>query len=183
MAERKDLKETIEIPEGVTFTINKDFLATAKGPAGEVSKKLEARGISIKVEGNSVVLEANNAKKLQKNLLFTFKAHLRNIIKGAHEGFTYKLKICSGHFPMSVSLKNGVFEIKNFIGEKVPRTLVIKEGADVQINGDIIEVKGNSIETTGQVAADIEKLTRRPGFDRRIFQDGIYITEKAGKAV
>lgn len=183
MTERKDLKEIIELPAGVTLTIDDDFLMTAKGPAGETSKKLEARGVAIKVEDNTVVLESKNPKKLQKNLLFTYKAHLKNLVKGANEGFNYKLKICSGHFPMSVALKNNVFEIKNFIGEKVPRTLVIKKGVDVQINGDVIEISGTSIELAGQVAADIEKLTRRPGFDRRIFQDGIYITEKAGKAV
>jgi large subunit ribosomal protein L6 len=103
------------------------------------------------------------------------------MIKGVQEGFTYKLKICSGHFPMSVALKGNTFEIKNFIGEKVPRTLKIKQGADVKIEGDQITVHATDKELAGTTAGAIEKLTRRPGFDKRIFQDGIYITEKDGK--
>jgi ribosomal protein L6P/L9E len=31
-----------------------------------------------------------------------------------------------------------------------------------------------------QVSADIENLVRRTDYDRRVFQDGIYITEKDG---
>jgi len=52
------------------------------------------------------------------------------MIRGVTEGYTYKLKICSGHFPMNVSLKGDVLEIKNFIGESVPRKLKIKEGSE-----------------------------------------------------
>ena len=82
---------------------------------------------------------------------------------------------------MNVSLKGDVLEIKNFIGEKVPRTLKIRPGASVKINGDEIVVEAINKEIAGQTAGSIEKLTKRPGFDKRIFQDGIYIVEKDGK--
>lgn len=179
---RNDYSEKVDIPEGVTVTVT-DNVVSAKGPKGEVSKKLEAPGTEIKVEEGAVALVAKDANKVQKNLLFTFKAHVKNLLIGANEGYSYKLKICSGHFPMTVAVKGNTVEIKNFIGEKVPRVLTLKEGAEVKINGDDIEVTSVNKEIAGQVAADIEKMTRRPGFDRRIFQDGIYITEKAGKAV
>jgi large subunit ribosomal protein L6 len=42
-------------------------------------------------------------------------------------------------------------------------------------------VEGIDKELTSQTAALIEKLTRRPGFDKRIFQDGIFMIEKDGK--
>lgn len=177
---RNDFKETITLPEGVTASIANNIV-TCKGPKGEVSREVLARGITVSTSEKEIVLEATNASKTQKNLLFTYKAHFKNLVQGVAEGFTYKLKICSGHFPMNVSLKGNKFEVKNFIGEKVPRELIIKDGADVKIDGDIITVDGVNKETVGQVAADIEQLCRRPGFDKRIFQDGIYITEKAGK--
>ena len=47
------------------------------------------------------------------------------------------------------------------------------------MEGNLIYVESCDKELAGQVAADIEQTTRRPGFDRRIFQDGIYIIEKA----
>ena len=83
---------------------------------------------------------------------------------------------------MNVSVSESEFKIKNFLGEKVPRIVKLRYGVSVKIDGNIISVEGADKEKVGQVAADIEQKTRRPGFDKRIFQDGIYITDKAGKA-
>lgn len=177
---RNDYQETIQLPEGVSAAVAGNVV-TCKGPKGELSREILARGITAKAEDNTIILEAKNATQHQKNLLFTYKAHLKNLAKGASEGFTYKLKICSGHFPMNVAVKGNELEVKNFIGEKVPRHLKLKEGSEVKIEGDAITVTSVDKEIAGQVAADIEQLCKRPGFDKRIFQDGIYIVEKAGK--
>ncbi|MBN1275165.1 50S ribosomal protein L6 [Candidatus Woesearchaeota archaeon] len=177
---RLDINETIELPEGVKATKQGDVLSL-KGEKGEISRGFPARAFAITVNDGAVTLAGKNMTKLQKNKLFTYKAHIKNMATGAKEGFTYKLKICSGHFPMSITIKDGKLEVKNFIGEKVPRVLSLKEGADVKIDGDVITVTSPDKERAGQVAADIEQLTKRSGFDKRVFQDGIYITEKAGK--
>jgi len=180
MAEKK-LQTTIML-NGCTFERNGKFV-TVKGTKGELKRKLSDNNIIIKNEGETLHLSFEKTGKKQKAQLFTTAAHIKNMIKGTLNGYNYKLKICSGHFPMNVSLKGDKFEIKNFIGEKVPRTLKIKPGATVKINGELIDVDGIDKEIVGQTAASIEKLTRRPGFDKRIFQDGIYITEKDGKKI
>ena len=82
-----------------------------------------------------------------------------------------------------VSFAGDVFTIKNFIGEKVTRTLNLKKGADVKIQGNEVIVESSDKEIASQTAADIEQLTRRTGYDRRIFQDGIYIFIKDGKEI
>ena len=82
---------------------------------------------------------------------------------------------------MNASISGTMLVIKNFLGEKVPRTLQLNGGAEVKIDGDLINVSSVSKEIAGQVSADIEQLTRRPGYDTRIFQDGIYIINKDGK--
>lgn len=179
---RNSYSETIDVPSGVTASIT-DGIFHVKGPKGELSKAMQARGVSIVCKEGSISLDAKEVTLREKKMFFTYKAHIKNMLTGCTEGFLYKVKVCSGHFPMSVNLKGNMFEIKNFIGEKVPRTLKIKDGADVKINGDIIEVTSNNKETAGQVAADLEKLTKRPGFDMRKFQDGLYIIEKAGKVM
>ena len=73
------------------------------------------------------------------------------------------------------------FVVKNLLGEKVPRELTLKEGPKVKINDTIIEVTGCDKELVSQVAADIETLTKIRNKDKRIFQDGIYMTTKDGK--
>jgi large subunit ribosomal protein L6 len=180
--EKKQLQETVEIPSNCEFRKEKTKIVV-KGPKGEISRLLPDKLIKVTKEGNEITITYDKITQREKKNLFTTKAHIKNMIIGVQEGFTYKLKICSGHFPMSVGLKNNVFEIKNFIGEKVPRTLKIKQGADVKIEGDLITVHATDKELAGLTAGAIEKLTRRPGFDKRIFQDGIYITEKAGKKI
>ena len=113
----------------------------------------------------------------------TFTAHIKNLVKGVTEGHMYKLKICSGHFPMNVSVTGNEFIVKNFIGEKVPRKVELVKGTTVKVEGSDVIIEGIDREKTGMMAARIEQMTRRPGFDTRIFQDGIYIVEKDGKEI
>jgi len=179
---QENISQTITLPEGVTGSASEGTI-TIKGEKGEVSRLLLHPKVTIAVNGNDVVLHAIRFSRFEKKIMNTYVAHVNNMVKGVTEGHTYKLKICSGHFPMNVSLKGSTFEVKNFIGEAVPRRYEIKEGAKVKVDGDIVVVDGIDKELVAQTAASIEKLTRRSGFDRRIFQDGIYIIEKDGKAI
>jgi len=179
---RTDFQERIVLPDGVTATYEARTLSVT-GEKGALRRVLFHPTITVAVADGAITFVAERATLREKKRLFTFKAHAQNMVKGVTAGFTYTLKVCSGHFPMSVVVKNGRFEVKNFIGEKVPRILAIKEGADVVVEGEHVTVTGIDKEIVGQVAADIEQLTRRVGFDSRIFQDGIFITGKDGKQV
>lgn len=173
----EELKEVMDIPAGVTVTVQHGVV-TAKGPKGQNSRNLFSSKMHITHEDGKIILTCKNATKREKTMFYTTLAHAKNIVKGAAEGFSYKLKVCSGHFPMSVAIKGDVLEVKNFIGEAVPRRLKLHSNVKVVIEGQIITVEGSDIEQTGQQAAQIELLCRRVGFDRRVFQDGIYITHK-----
>jgi large subunit ribosomal protein L6 len=174
------MKSEVEIPKGTTVHVDAGFIHV-KGPKGELKRKLLDKTVKTKQEGSELVIYYDEDSKREKKKLYTLAAHVRNMMKGVNEGFTYTLKICSGHFPMTVTTKGDSFEIKNFIGEAVPRRIKLLSGVKVKIEADIITVEAADKEIAGQTAASIEKLTRRPGFDKRIFQDGIYITDKDGK--
>lgn len=183
MEKRKKLLDKEVMFENITVTKNEPFL-TFKGPKGEVSKKIFDPSVKIEVTPEKIILSPNKkATKREAKLIKTFVAHINNMVKGVTEGHTYKLKICSGHFPMNVSISNNEFVVKNFIGEKVPRKIPVKENVTVKIDGTLITVTGIEKELVSQMAASIEQLTRRPGFDSRIFQDGIYLIEKDGKEI
>jgi large subunit ribosomal protein L6 len=169
----------IEVPEKVSVDIQTGVF-TVKGPKGEVKRAFIFPKIKIIKEGNSIVFTALKPTKREKAAIYSTEAHLKNMFKGVLESAVYKLKICSGHFPMKVSLKGNVLEVKNFMGETVPRTLKIKPGVDVKVAEPEITVTSPDKELAGQTAAAIEQVTRRTNFDRRIFQDGIYITIKDG---
>lgn len=177
-----NFKDKIEIPSEVQFELV-GRRVTIKGPVGEVSKVFKMPMLKFSKEGNLLSIECKKYGKYEKEKLYTVRAHIKNMIQGSKENYLYKLKICSSHFPMNVAVNGNKFVVKNILGEKVPRELVLKQGSKVDIKGDIIEVSGSDKELVSQTAADIEQLTKIKHKDRRIFQDGIYITHKAGKGV
>ncbi|MFW6282588.1 MAG: 50S ribosomal protein L6 [Minisyncoccales bacterium] len=177
-----DFREEIELPEGIVAVKDGNML-TVKTEKNEIQKKFVSPILDLKVENNKIVLTTNKLTKKEKALVGTFRAHVNNMIKGLLEGHHYKLKICSGHFPMNVSYNNNVLSIKNFIGEKIPRTLTVNEKVNLKLDGDFITIESVDKELAGQTAGSIEKLTKRTKFDKRIFQDGIYIVEKNDKKI
>ena len=180
-SKRKErITKTIELPENVSASID-GWVLLVNGPKGEVKREIKQRNISIKMINEKIYLEAKSGKKKDKKIMGSLVAHIKNMIKGSSQNHIYTLKICSGHFPMNVTVNSNKFIVKNFLGEKIPRVLHLKQNADVKIEGDLVHVTSQNKEIAGQVSADIEQLTRRPGYDTRIFQDGIYIINKDGK--
>ena len=49
----------------------------------------------------------------------------------------------------------------------------------VELKKDIVIVSGNDKEEVGQAAALIEQTAKVRGYDRRVFQDGIHLIQKA----
>ena len=171
------IKEEIEIPEEVQVEMNK-FLIKITGKNGTLERRFVHPIIRIQKKENKLLMEAKNITKREKRMIGTFKAHLKNMIHGVSEGYEYHLKICSGHFPMTVTLEGDGLIIKNFLGEKVPRKSKILPNVEVEMNGNDVIVKSSDLEAAGQTAANMEKATRITNKDRRVFQDGIYITKK-----
>lgn len=179
---KKELFQTIEIPKGVSVSIEGNEIK-AKGNEGENSKKFNFGKLDVKLEGNLITIGNKKATKTEKKLMNTIVAHLNNMIKGVQEKFEYELKICSGHFPMNVKQEGSKIIIKNFLGEKINREVKINEGVEIEIKGEMITLKSVDKEKVGQTAANFEHATVIKGRDKRIFQDGVYIIKKAGKEI
>lgn len=176
---KKDIKEIIEIPEGVSFTYVDGILSLKSGEKEIKRKFIENDKIQVKLnEGNKIEISSKKATKKELKILNTLVAHLRNMVKGIQEEFIYELEICNVHFPMTVKVEGDKFFIKNFLGERKDRVSKIVGGANVEAKGQKITVKSPDIEAAGQTAANMEKATRVGNRDRRVFQDGIFITSK-----
>ncbi len=177
----KGIMYKMNIPEGLSLEMNETGVIKVKGAKGEATRQLMHPLVSIKKEGNGLTLISKSSKKKSKRMVNSYHAHIMNLFRGVKEGFTYKLKICSGHFPMTVKQEGEKIVVSNFLGEKIPRTAQIMPGAKVKIDKDTIIVDAPNVEVAGQTAANIEIATRIRGRDRRTFQDGIYIIEKPVK--
>jgi len=148
------------------------------GKMGMVKRVFSNPKLKMTMAGNEITVSTMDPSKKELALLGTWEAHVKNMIRGAIEGFTYRMKIVYAHFPMKAIVKGKEFVIENFLGEKFPRTTNILGDTKVSIKAEFVELIGPNVEDVGQTAANIERACRIRGFDPRVFQDGIYIIEK-----
>lgn len=174
--------EKISIPEGVDCKIEDNSLI-CKSNEVELVKEILIPRTRIELDSNEIKIICDKGNKRNIAHIKTFVAHIKNIFKGLNEKFNYKLEICNVHFPMTVKMEGNELIISNFLGEKHKRKAKILKGVEVEINGNQIVVSGHDVESAGQTAANIEKATRVSKKDRRIFQDGIFMTSKKGREI
>ena len=113
MAQNQQIKETVIIPKDIEAKISNSEIII-KSSQGETKRKFLSLTVNLTLEGKNIKIISKNNKKLNKKTVYSLIAHLKNMIKGVQELFVYKLKICSSHFPMNVSVTNNKFIVKNF---------------------------------------------------------------------
>jgi len=174
------LAESIAIPEGVDCEFA-DNIITCKKSGVSLSRNITVPGIKVKIEGRTIKFTGEKTNKNEYKKVKSNIAHIANLFKGLNEKFVYQLESANVHFPMTLKVANGRLEINNFLGEKTPRYAKILPNVTVEVKGAKITVSSNSKESAGEVVSHIEAATKIRNRDRRVFQDGIYLTEKPGR--
>ncbi len=175
------MERVFEIPQGVTAKLEKHVL-TVKGPKGELTRRFAHPRVVMSIEGNAVrILAKPRAKGTVPRkvgaLAGTWEAHARNMARGVSSGWEAKVKVVFSHFPIKVTAEGESVLIANFLGERAPRRSRIMPGTKVSVQKDEIVVTGIDKEAVGQTAANIETAAKITKYDRRVFQDGCYITQ------
>jgi len=173
-------RTVLEIPDDVSAEMDHLEL-TVEGPQGSVTRRLWYPDVSVDVDGDELVIESDEDDAKTRATVGTFESHVENMFHGVTEGWEYEMEIFYSHFPMQVRAESDEVVIENFLGEKAPRKTPIHGDTDVDVDGEEITLSGPSIEDVGQTAADIEQLTRVTDKDVRVFQDGVYITQKPNR--
>jgi large subunit ribosomal protein L6 len=174
------MRVELAIPDDVTAEV--DHLdVTVEGPNGSVTRRLWYPDVSVEVEDDTVVIASDEADAKTNATVGTFESHVQNMFHGVTEGWEYEMEVFYSHFPMQVNAEGDEVVIENFLGEKAPRRTTIHGDTDVSIDGEELTISGADKEAVGQTAADIEQLTKVSGKDNRVFQDGVYITQKPRK--
>src|SRR3989344_9267652 len=181
MAKKEKIKETnreVEIPEGIEVSVNNGEMLARKDNA-ELKRRFPK--IFIEKKEKRITLSMQRKTKREKKQINSIVAHIKNMFRGLQEGFVYKLQVCAVHFPMNVAVKNNEVIIKNFLGEAKERKAKILPNVAVKIEKETIIVESADKEAAGQTAANIEKAAQQTTKDKRVFQDGIFIVERAGR--
>lgn len=177
---QRKIEETVTIPQGIEANLDGHILSV-KGKLGSLQRMIGNPYVTVKKDNNIITLSTVSSLRKQKRMLYTIKSHISNMIQGVQTPYQYKLKICSGHFPITVKLEGQYVTISNFLGEKIPRKSKILPNVTVKIDKDTILVQSFDLEAAGQTAANLEQRTGVGKRDRRVFQDGCYIVEKPGR--
>lgn len=179
---KKDFFKEVEIPEGIEVKKDSEYIIV-KGPNGENMKKINFGKLDLKIDKEKIKIGYKRATKNEKKVINTICAHIKNLIKGVQEKFEYELKIFFLKIPFTLKMEGNTAIVKNFLGEKIERKVELPEGVEVHIDKEKIKIVSLNKELAGQAAANLEKVTRITRRDRRVFQDGIYITKKCGKEI
>jgi large subunit ribosomal protein L9e len=114
-------------------------------------------------------IELHHGARKNVATLRTVRTLINNMIIGVTKGFKYKMRYVYAHFPINVNVdqnaETGLYEveIRNFIGEKIVRKVVMHEGVEVEASKnqkDELQLTGNSLENVSQSAADIQQICR-----------------------
>ncbi|MFB6127447.1 MAG: 50S ribosomal protein L6 [Halolamina sp.] len=171
----------LEIPDDVSAEVEHLDL-TVEGPEGSVTRRLWYPGVTVSVADGHVVIEADAEDAETNATVGTFESHVSNMLHGVTDGWEYQMEVHYAHFPMQVEVDGDEVVVENFLGEKAPRRTPIHGDTTVEVDGEEIVLSGPDKEAVGQTAADIEQLTKVQGKDTRVFQDGVYITQKPATA-
>jgi large subunit ribosomal protein L6 len=175
---RQEVVAEIPIPEAMKAEVREDTIII-RGKLGTLKKNIRKLPVVVDIQDNKIIIRPRGTRKRDLAITNTAKSIITNLLTGLEKGFTYKLKIVSAHFPISVKVRGDKVYVENYFGERAPRVSQIRgEETKVAVVGDDVIVQGPSLEDVSQTSANIELSTRMKGKDHRVFLDGLYIYSK-----
>ena len=171
-------KMPIAIPAGITVEIAENNVVTVKGPKGELTRALP-KEMTIKKEGEEVIIERPNDLKKNKALHGLTRALINNMVIGVNVGFEKTLEINGVGY--RAAKQGNVLNLS--LGYSHPVEYPEPEGITIEVpDQNKIIVKGISKEKVGQCAAEIRGFRPpEPYKGKGIKYADEYIRRKVGK--
>ena len=171
---RKEIREEINIPDGINVQINGERIKISRG--NEILEKITSYPVSVK-EGK-IIIEDKKPTKNQKKLIKTTASHIRNMFEGVNKAFEKKLIVEGIGFKSDVKGK----ELHMALGFSHPVVLNIPEGLKVIAEKNIITVTGIDKENVGQFVAKVRSMKKpEPYKGKGIRYSDEVIRRKQGK--
>ncbi len=171
-------KKPIEIPSGVTVTVNDDNVVTVKGPKGELNQQL-SKDMEIKIEDNTITVERPTENKKHKSLHGLTRTLISNMVEGVTKGFEKKLELVGVGYRANKQGNKLVLSL----GFSHPVEMVDPEGITVEVPSQTeILIKGINKQLVGNYAAKIRELRKpEPYKGKGVRYAGEVVRRKEGK--
>lgn len=178
----------IAIPAGTTVTVADENVVTVKGKLGTLTQKFSSR-MSIKVEGNELIVTRPTDEKQDKSLHGLTRALLFNMVEGVTNGYSKKLEVVGVGYKV---VKQGK-TLQLYLGHSLmpdsglPQArfcMTEEDGVTFEVpDANTIIVKGIDKQKVGQTAAVIRgKRPPEPYHGKGVKYADEYVRRKAGKA-
>ena len=178
----------IALPADVTVTIADGNVVTVKGKLGTLTETFSSR-MSIKVEGNEMIVTRPTDEKEDRSLHGLTRALLANMVEGVTNGYAKKLEIVGVGYKV---VKQGK-TLQLYLGHSLMPTSGLPQARFCMDEGDgitfgvpdsnTIIVKGIDKQKVGQIAAVIRgKRPPEPYHGKGVKYADEYVRRKSGKA-
>jgi len=148
----------IEIPAGVTITVDNNNLVKVKGPLGELDQQVN-KDIKVEVRDNEIVFSRPSDQKQHKALHGLYRALVNNMIIGVSKGYVIQQELVGVGF--RAEAKGQKLELSlgysHDIIMELPPEVKVETKTERRAN-PIITLKSADKQLIGHVAAKIRSL-------------------------
>ncbi|HON19409.1 MAG TPA: 50S ribosomal protein L6 [Salinivirgaceae bacterium] len=176
-------KLPINIPSGVTVTIDKGNNVVVKGPKGQLQQSVNP-DIKVTVEDNKVIVSRPTDNKRHRELHGLYRALINNMIIGVSQGYQTTLELIGVGYKADAKgqlLELGLGYSHNIFIE-LPKEISVETISEKK---SAPKVKLSSIDKQllGQVAAKIRSLRKpEPYKGKGVRYENEVVRRKAGKS-
>lgn len=170
-------KLPIEIPSGVTITVDPEFIVVA-GSKGTL-KQFTMPGVTVTIEDGQAVVTRVNDEPKNRAKHGLMRSLINNMVIGVSTGFSKQLELNGVGFRVALAGTG----LKFNIGFSHEVNYTLPQGVTATVEQNIITVTGIDKQQVGQVAAEIRALKKpEPYKGKGIKYVGERIIRKSGKS-
>jgi large subunit ribosomal protein L6 len=176
-------KNPVQIPAGVTISVNKDNLVTVKGPKGELHEAID-RDIKVEVKDDSVEFVRPTDQIRHRAMHGLYRSLVGNMVKGVTEGYVKQLELVGVGYKATNqgNLLDLALGYSHNIVVEIPQELKVTTVVEKGKN-PIITLEGIDKQLLGQVCAKIRSLRKpEPYKGKGVKFVGEVLRRKAGKS-
>ena len=176
-------KKTIDVPSGVTITVDSANVITVKGPKGELKQAVD-RDIKVEITEGKLELGRPTDQIRHKAMHGLYRSLVNNMVKGVTEGYKKQMELVGVGF--KASNQGNILDLAlgyshNIIFE-IPKELKISTAQEKGQN-PMIMLESIDKQLLGQVCAKIRSLRKpEPYKGKGVKFAGEVLRRKAGKA-
>ena len=145
-------RKPVVLPKGVSLA-QKTGQFSVKGPKGELSKPMPS-GVTIKVEGDKVVVTRADDSRENRARHGLVRAHLANMVKGVSEGWTRELEINGVGYRAEVAGDS----LTLALGYSHPIVFKLPKSVTAKVEKNRLTLASPDKDVLGQISAKLREL-------------------------